>query len=73
MVDDLRFILTEEYPQTPTSNANRTSWETYDRWVKANEKTCVYILASMSDILAKKHESLATTKEVMGSLREMFG
>ncbi|KAA0037366.1 gag/pol protein [Cucumis melo var. makuwa] len=27
----------------------------------------------MSDVLAKKHESLATTKEIMDSLREMFG
>ncbi|KAA0041767.1 gag/pol protein [Cucumis melo var. makuwa] len=26
----------------------------------------------MSDVLAKKHESLATTKEIMDSLREMF-
>ncbi|KAA0060200.1 gag/pol protein [Cucumis melo var. makuwa] len=27
----------------------------------------------MSDVLAKKHESLATAKEIMDSLREMFG
>ncbi|TYK16062.1 gag/pol protein [Cucumis melo var. makuwa] len=27
----------------------------------------------MSDILAKKHESLATTKEIMDPLRAMFG
>ena len=27
----------------------------------------------MSDVLAKKHESLATTKEIMDSLRTMFG
>ncbi|TYK16261.1 gag/pol protein [Cucumis melo var. makuwa] len=73
VVDDLRFVLTEECPQTPTSNANRTSWEAYDRWVKANEKARVYILVSMSDVLTKKHESLATPKEIMGSLRVMFG
>ncbi|KAA0048791.1 gag/pol protein [Cucumis melo var. makuwa] len=41
--------------------------------VKTNEKACVYVPASMSDVLAKKHESLTTTKEVMGSLSEMFG
>ena len=73
VVDDLRFVLTKECPQTPTSNANQTSREAYDRWIKANEKARVYILASMSDVLAKKHESLVTTKEIMDSLKGMFG
>ena len=41
VVDDLRFFLTEECPQTPASNANRTSRKAYDRWVKANEKARV--------------------------------
>ncbi|TYJ96447.1 gag/pol protein [Cucumis melo var. makuwa] len=73
VVDDLRFVLTEECPQTLASNANRTSREAYDRWIKANEKARVYILSSMSDVLAKKHESLATAKEIMDSLKGMFG
>ena len=54
-VGDLRFVLTGKCPQTPASNANRTSRKAYDRWIKVNEKACVYILASMSDVLAKKH------------------
>ncbi|TYK30527.1 gag/pol protein [Cucumis melo var. makuwa] len=41
--------------------------------VKANEKARVYIPANMFDVLAKKHESLAATKKIMDSLREMFG
>ncbi|KAA0032993.1 gag/pol protein [Cucumis melo var. makuwa] len=73
VVDDLRFVLTEECPQTPASNANRASRKAYDRWIKANEKARVYILASMSDVLARKHESLATAKEIMDSLKGMFG
>ncbi|KAA0064270.1 gag/pol protein [Cucumis melo var. makuwa] len=73
VVDDLRFVLTEKCPQTPASNANRASREVYDRWIKENEKTCLYILASMSDVLAKKHKSLATAKEIMDSLKGMFG
>uniref|UniRef100_A0A9I9E6X0 Gag/pol protein n=1 Tax=Cucumis melo TaxID=3656 RepID=A0A9I9E6X0_CUCME len=73
VINDLRFFLTEERPQAPTSNANQNVREAYYRWVKANEKACVYILASMSDVLARKHGSLATTKEIMDSLREMFG
>ncbi|KAA0034961.1 gag/pol protein [Cucumis melo var. makuwa] len=73
VVDDLRFVLTEECPQTPTSNANRASRKAYDRWIKENEKAHVYILASMSDVLAKKHEFLAMAKEIMDSLKGMFG
>ncbi|KAA0054742.1 gag/pol protein [Cucumis melo var. makuwa] len=72
LVDDLRFVLTKECPQTPASNANRTNREAYDRWIKANEKACVCILASMSDVLKKKHESLAMAKEITNSLRVMF-
>ncbi|TYK29762.1 gag/pol protein [Cucumis melo var. makuwa] len=72
-VGDLRFVLTGKCPQTPASNANRTSRKAYDRWIKANEKARVYILASMSDVLAKKHKSLATAKEIMDSLKGMFG
>ncbi|KAA0062190.1 gag/pol protein [Cucumis melo var. makuwa] len=53
VVGDLRFVLTKECPQTPTSNANRTSRKAYDRWIKANEKARVYILASVSDVFAK--------------------
>ncbi|KAA0056365.1 gag/pol protein [Cucumis melo var. makuwa] len=63
VADDLRFVLTEECPQTLASNANRASRKAYDRWIKANEKARVYILASMSDVLAKKHESLDKGKE----------
>ncbi|KAA0051146.1 gag/pol protein [Cucumis melo var. makuwa] len=72
VINDLRFVLTKECPQTPDSNANGTSREAYDRWVKANEKARVYILASMSDVLAKKHESSATAKEIMDALRATF-
>ncbi|KAA0041679.1 gag/pol protein [Cucumis melo var. makuwa] len=52
---------------------NRTSREAYDQWVKANEKSRVYILASMSDVLTKKHEFLVTAKEIKDALRAMFG
>ncbi|KAA0041899.1 retrovirus-related pol polyprotein from transposon tnt 1-94 [Cucumis melo var. makuwa] len=39
---------------------------------KSKQEARVYILASMSDVLAKKHESLATAKEIMDSLKGMF-
>ncbi|TYK08036.1 gag/pol protein [Cucumis melo var. makuwa] len=37
VVDDFRFVLTEECPQTPASNANRTGQEAYDRWSLRHE------------------------------------
>ena len=53
VVDDLKFVLTEERPLAPASNANQNVWKAYDRWVKANQKARVYILANMSDVLEK--------------------
>ena len=73
VIDDLMFVLTEEFPPNPTSNANKTVWDAYDRWTKANEKAQVYILASLSDVLAKKHDVMGTAKEVRESLKWMFG
>ncbi|TYK28011.1 gag/pol protein [Cucumis melo var. makuwa] len=73
VVNDLIFVLADECPQTPASNANRTSRKAYDRWVKANEKARFYILASMTDVLTKKHESLTTAKEIIDALKAMFG
>ena len=56
VIDDLRFVLTEECSPNPSSNANQIVWDPYDRWTKANDKARVYILASISDVLAKKHD-----------------
>jgi len=73
IIDDLRFVLVEECPQVPAANATRTVREPYERWAKANEKARAYILASLSEVLAKKHESMLTAREIMDSLQEMFG
>ena len=72
VIDNLRFVLTEECP-VPAQNANRTVRDVHDRWTKANEKAKVYILASISDILSKKHEKMVTAKEIMDSLQALFG
>ncbi|XP_038896470.1 uncharacterized protein LOC120084725 [Benincasa hispida] len=73
VIDDLKFVLLEEYPSTSRLTASRTVRETYDRWTKANEKAKVYILASLSKVLAKKHEAMVSGWEIMKSLREIFG
>ncbi|TYJ97931.1 gag/pol protein [Cucumis melo var. makuwa] len=73
VIVDLRFVLMEECPPFPTKNASQSVRDAYDRWNKANDKGRLHILASMSDILSKKHEIMVTSRQIMESLREMFG
>ncbi|KAA0049625.1 DNA-binding protein HEXBP-like [Cucumis melo var. makuwa] len=56
VIVDLLFVLMEECPPFPTKYASQSVRDAYDRWIKANDKARLHILASMSDILSKKHE-----------------
>ncbi|KAA0064277.1 gag/pol protein [Cucumis melo var. makuwa] len=62
-----------ECPPFPTKYASQSVRDAYDRWTKANDKARLHILASMSDILSKKHEIMVTARQIIDSLREMFG
>ncbi|XP_038895760.1 uncharacterized protein LOC120083926 [Benincasa hispida] len=73
VIDDLKFVLTKKYPPVPGPTASRNVREAYKKWTKANNKSMVYILASLIEVLAKKHESMITAREIMESLHEMFG
>ncbi|TYJ98650.1 gag/pol protein [Cucumis melo var. makuwa] len=73
VIADLRFVLMEECHPFPIKYASQSVRDAYDRWTKANDKARLHILASMSDILSKKHEIMVTTRQIMDSLREMFG
>ncbi|TYK02840.1 gag/pol protein [Cucumis melo var. makuwa] len=73
VIVDLSFVLMEECPPFPTKHASQSVRDAYDRWTKANDKARLHILASMSDILSKKHEIMVTARQIMDSLREMFG
>ncbi|KAA0041208.1 gag/pol protein [Cucumis melo var. makuwa] len=73
VIVDLRFVLMEECPPFPTQNASQSIRDTYDHWTKANDKAHLYILASMSNIPSKKHEIMIPTRQIMDSLRKMFG
>ena len=66
---DYKFVLLEECPPKPTTNAPRAAKEAFDRWVKAN----CYILVGMSKLLRKQHEGIATAYEIVQSLDGMFG
>ena len=71
-MENLKFAITEECPQIPAQNASRNVHDAYEKWMKANEKSKAYILASLFEVLAKKHETMVTAREIMDSLREMF-
>ncbi|XP_038888159.1 uncharacterized protein LOC120078042 [Benincasa hispida] len=73
VIDDLQFILIEEYLPIPSLNANRNVRDAYDRRIMAYEKARACILASISDVLDKKHECMSIAKKIMETLCGMFG
>ncbi|KAA0065400.1 gag/pol protein [Cucumis melo var. makuwa] len=73
VIGDLRFVLMEKCPPFPTKYESQSVRDAYGRWTKANDKAHLHILASMSDILSKKHEIMVIARQIMDSLREMFG
>ena len=46
-----KYVLTEERPDLSITNSPRVDLELYKKWVKIDEMTRFYILASMSSIL----------------------
>ena len=71
--ENQKFVLTEECPPEPPANAARNVREKYDSWIQSNNKARCYMLASMSDVLRKKHEDMETAYEIWESLQAMFG
>ena len=71
--ENQKFVLTEECPLEPPTNASRTVRERYDSWIRSNNKACYYMLASINDVLRKKREDMETAYEIWESLQAMFG
>ena len=71
--EDLKFVLTEECPPEPVRNASQAIRDARQRWVSVNKKARCYLLAGMSEVLAAKHEPMATAYEMLESLQGMFG
>ncbi|XP_038889325.1 uncharacterized protein LOC120079234 [Benincasa hispida] len=72
VVDDLKFVLTKECPLALGHNASRSVRDAYKRWTKANDKAKIYILACLSEVLAKKHKTMITACQIIESLCDMF-
>ena len=68
-----KYILNEECQDFFASNPPRLERERYEKWVKANEMTRCYILASMSSILQHQLKDYLSVRDMILSLKEMFG
>ncbi|XP_038891609.1 uncharacterized protein LOC120080998 [Benincasa hispida] len=73
VIDNLKFVLTKKCSPISRLAASRNVREAYDKWTKANNKARVYmLLASLTEVLDKKHEPMITARDIIKSLRGMF-
>ena len=71
--ENYKFILTEECPLELAANISHSVREAYDHWIQANNKSCYYMLAVMSDVHRIKCKKIETAYKIMESLQAMFG
>ncbi|XP_062104710.1 uncharacterized protein LOC133815979 [Humulus lupulus] len=71
--ENREFVFTKECLEVPATKAPKTAREKYDAWILSNNKAKFYMLASMGDVLRKKHEDMETAYEIWESLQAMFG
>ncbi|XP_024026775.1 uncharacterized protein LOC112093128 [Morus notabilis] len=71
--ENYHFVLKEDCPPVPPTNAARDLTERYDRWINANNKARCYMLAAMNEVLRTQHKGLVTAREIMDTLQRMFG
>ncbi|XP_057953944.1 uncharacterized protein LOC131148234 [Malania oleifera] len=66
-------VLVKVCPQKPSEGATNEETQAYRKWIKADKILRCYILASMSNVLQRQHQSMPSTYDIMQSLKEMFG
>ncbi|XP_047952397.1 uncharacterized protein LOC125197944 [Salvia hispanica] len=73
IADDYKFILDTDCPILPAENATDEEKAVHKKWMKGNEMTKCYILASMSNVLQHQHHSYQFAYEIMENLQSLFG
>ncbi|XP_038885847.1 uncharacterized protein LOC120076149 [Benincasa hispida] len=73
VINNIKLVLMKDCPPVLGHTASRNVHDAYEKWIKANDKALVYILASLTEVLAKKHKTTITTPEIMESLHGMLG
>ncbi|KAL8114038.1 hypothetical protein AgCh_021072 [Apium graveolens] len=71
--EEYKFCTYEPKPDQPAADAPEDEKEYYKRWIKADEMSRCYILATMSGVLQHQHQSMATTSDMLFNLKELFG
>ncbi|GKV12657.1 hypothetical protein SLEP1_g23780 [Rubroshorea leprosula] len=71
--EKLVHVLNEEPPIMLELGADKDAQEDYQLWFDHDSLAKCYLLASLENRLQKQHEKMATAKDIMASLKEMFG
>ena len=71
---NLMLVLTcEKYKFVLTKKCPTAESEAKTKWKEADDVAKCYIIGSMSSALQSQHENMATAKDIMDSLEQMFG
>ncbi|GKV49507.1 hypothetical protein SLEP1_g56257 [Rubroshorea leprosula] len=73
IAEKLVHVLNEEPPIMLEPGADDNAQEAYQLWFDHDSFAKCYILASLENRLQKQHEKMATTKDIIAILKEMFG
>ncbi|XP_075112255.1 uncharacterized protein LOC142182160 [Nicotiana tabacum] len=65
IVEEYKFVLVEVCPKKPGHDATDDEQKAYKKWVKGDEMTWYYILASMSNVLQHQRQSMESTYDIL--------
>ncbi|KAL6582674.1 hypothetical protein OROMI_004752 [Orobanche minor] len=68
-----KFVLTEESPLDPETDATPEELAEIQKWKKADEMARCYILASLTNVLQHQHQTMGSAAKILKNLTEMFG
>lgn len=71
--EKLVHVVNEAKPNEPALLAPQEEHLAYEKWTNDDSLAKCYILASLDNPLQKQHELVETSKEILDSLKEMFG
>ena len=71
-VDKIAHVLNDETSQLALADATPEQRADFKKWHEVDELAPCYTLASMTNLLQKQCESIATAKEILGYLLEPF-
>ncbi|XP_057948177.1 uncharacterized protein LOC131143825 [Malania oleifera] len=71
--EEYKYVLVEVCTQKPSKGATDEEPQAYWKWIKVDEMTQCYILASMSNVLQHQHQFMPSAYDIMQNLKEIFG